>query len=284
MEKVDTPEMGAVRVYEDQQSGDTYSQFEENYNKEEYWERVMDYFRSPEYRMLEDDPKKPELAEKIEKIWEESPLENWSERPQNREERKQKLELFWKVGEAIAEFYESIGYNRKQCPQCGYYSLEKVEECGGNSQKYEGCGYEFNYARKRGYNTQNKLEKGLGAINPEAESTTQEMVEKWGKEPFIEGMPSWSFLTKFKKFYWLFPKGDYSSRLSLSHHYVLASYYNARVIVLPEYWSVVDKAENDELPGVKEFREILSDAIDEYQKDPREKFLTSSKYRKYDET
>lgn len=110
------------------------------------------------------------------------------------------------------------------------------------------------------------------------------MVEKWGKEPYIEGMPSWSFLTKFKKFYWLFPEGDYSSRLSLSHNYVLASYYNARVIVLPEYWSVVDKAENNELPGVKEFREILSDGIDEYQKDPREKFLTSSKYRQYDET
>lgn len=143
MEKLETPD-GEISVYQDHQSGDTFSEFEDNQSQEKYYETVMDYFRNPDYTIVEDNPEKPEIVEKIEQLWKESPLENWSDRPQNREERKQKLELFWKIGKAIAEFYESIGYKRKQCPQCGYYSLEKVEECGGNSQKYEGCGYEFN--------------------------------------------------------------------------------------------------------------------------------------------
>lgn len=284
MKKIETADGEEIAVYEDHQSGDTFNEFEENQSREEYYETVMDYLRSPEHRIKEDDPDKPEVVENIEQLWEESNLESWDEQPQNREEREQKLDLFWKIGKAIAKFYESVGRKRKQCPQCGYYSLEKAEECGSNAQKYEGCGEEFDHVRNRGYNTQNKLEKGLGSINPEAESTTKEMIEKWGNEPEIEGMPSWSFLTDFKKFYWIFPDGEYSPELSLSHHYALTSYYNARVIVLPVYWDLVERAKNnDDVADVEEWRQNLSDAVEEYEEQPRRNFLMNDKYRQYRE-
>ena len=280
MKKVQTRD-GEITVYEDHQSGDTFDEFEENQNREEYYETVLDYFRSPEYRKVEDNPDKPELVEKIEQAWNQSSLENWRDRPENREEREQKLELFWTIGKILAEFYEKVGHKRRQCPQCGYYSLETVEKCGGNASNYKGCGYEFDYVRDRGYSEEESLEKGLGAINPDADSTSEELVEEWGEQPLIEGMHSWMFITKFKKFYWMFPDQGYSTELSYFHQYVFASYYNARVIVLPVYWDLVEKAEQGDTMPAKEVRQVLSDAVEKYQEQPRRNFLMKEKYRQY---
>lgn len=268
-----------IPYYEDQQEGDSFSEFEENQSREAYFENVLDYMREPEERVVDDNPEEPKVVSEIRKLWQNSQVEQGFT-PSNKEEKKEKLDLFWKTGKLLAEFYEKVGHARRQCPQCGWYVLENKKECGSNSDIYPGCGYEFNYTRDRGYSREMALERGLGFNNPEKNAKA---VEEFGEEAEIEGIHAPKTIKKFKQFYWLFPDGNYSYDMTWFATYDFASYYNARVIVLPVYWDMVEEMKNGKSFEREERRERIRDAIKEYAKNPRENFLTKQKYKKYRE-
>lgn len=167
MKEIETIDGDEVTVYEDTQSGDTISQHDRNTSREEKFERILDYFREPEDRVYDEEPEEPEVVKKVRELWKDKPIGSKAgkEHPETPEERRKKLKLFWETGKVMDEFYDETGHSTRQCPQCGWYTLEKVKECAKTSRIYEGCGYEFDEVRDRGYATEQALEYLLGELD-----------------------------------------------------------------------------------------------------------------------
>lgn len=204
---------------------------------------------------IEFEEEKEKSIEKLRDIWNSSDIyKGYTPRGSNKEEmNKKKLDTLWKLGKVIAEFYKKFGYERRQCPECGYWNSMVHDFCGqgreigsnewdkdaisdledelnaqlNKSDFQKGCGYQFDESiQKSNYHTnQSELEKTAS------------------KE--IDGIHDKKGLSYFKQFYWMFPDKDYEIEVSWAVHFDMASFYNfPREIWWDDYQQIKENLKN----------------------------------------
>lgn len=188
---------------------------------------------------LDKESKFEEQLEKSVKLIKEKYDENKDAgRPGSPEENKEKLGMYWDIGDVILEFQRKQGFSLQKCSKCGYKNLETASKCKICKEQFA------NETKKK-----------------ESYETSRKIIERIHNAEDI-GLKK-SSMENMRNFSLLFPKKDYDDTLSFSKYRELG--YLVRYP--DELWrELYEKMESGELTNhKKDIRPMRNSLVEEFE-------------------